>query len=219
MNIVLLGAPASGKGTQAKLIAKEYNLFHFQTGDLARDLAEKNERIKKIVNSGQLIPEEEMTLYAIDHLKEVRTNLNNILFEGFPRFVSQYEALENFLVTKGSKIDAVINLEISKEEAVKRISSRRICKKCNTVYNLMTNPPKQEGKCDCGGDLIQRDDDKPASIQVRFKYYQDNTKKLTDYLQKNEKLIQVDGERPIEDIFQDIVNKLKPIANENSPKN
>lgn len=209
MNLVLLGAPGSGKGTQAQLLAKRLGLFHFQTGELSRQLAKENKRIKDIVDSGKLIPQEEMTMYALDYLNKVKPDYKNILFEGFPRFVSQYEALEKFLQNKGNDIDSVITLDISKKEAVMRISSRRICKKCGEVYNLVTNPPPKKNTCGkCSGELYQRDDDNEKSVEVRFKYYRDNTKSLIDYLDRKNKLIRINGERPIEDIFQDTLKKL-----------
>lgn len=210
MNIVLLGAPASGKGTQAELLAKKFGLFLLQTGELSRDLAQKDARIKEIVESGKLIPQEEMTMYVLDYLHKQKTNLKDILFEGFPRFISQYEALEKFLKSKGDDIDAVISLDISQEEAIKRISSRRTCEKCGKVYNLVTNPPPA-GKCECGGNLVQRKDDLPESVKVRFGYYKENTKELIDCLDKKGKLIRVDGERPIEEIQKDLVKIIKGI--------
>lgn len=210
MNLVLLGAPGSGKGTQASLLAKKLKLFHFQTGELARHLAKKDKRIREIINTGKLIPQEEMTMYALDYLNEKNPDYRNILFEGFPRFISQYEALEKFLKSKGDDIDAVISLDISKNEAVSRISSRRICKKCGEVYNLITNPPPEKNICGkCGGELYQREDDNEKSVKVRFKYYEDNTKGLIDYLDRKKKLIRIDGERPIVEIFQDTLNRLE----------
>lgn len=208
MNIILLGAPASGKGTQAVLLSEKLKLFHFQTGELSRELAKKNKRIKEIVNSGKLIPEEEMTMYALDYLSKMRPTYKNVLFEGFPRFISQYEALEEFLKTKGDDIDFVVSLDIDEKEAIKRLSSRRTCGKCGEVYNVVTNPPEKEGYCECGGKLVQREDDKPKSIKVRFAYYKDNTKKLIDYLDKRKKLTRIDAARPIDVIFQDILSKL-----------
>lgn len=208
MNIVLLGAPASGKGTQAQMLSKKLNLFHFQTGELSRNLAKKDSRIRKIVESGQLIPEEEMTMYTLDYLKEVKPDFKNILFEGFPRFISQYQALEEFLKVKGDGIDTVISLDINEEEAVKRLSARRTCEKCGKVYNLTTNPPEKQGFCECKGKLVQRKDDRPESINLRFKYYEDNTKKLINYLDDKGILMRVDAARPIEVIFQDVLGKL-----------
>jgi adenylate kinase len=210
MNIVLLGPPGSGKGTQAEILAKKFKLYYLQTGELSRKLSENDARIREIVNSGKLIPQEEMTMYVIDFLKNEKPELKNILFEGFPRFISQYEALENFLRNRGDDIDAVISLDIDEESAIKRISSRRICEKCGEVYNLITNPPPATG-CKCGGKLVQRDDDKEESVKVRFDYYKENTKTLIDYLDAKGKLIRVDGDRPIDVISEDILARLKDI--------
>lgn len=213
MNIILLGAPASGKGTQADLLTREFGLYHLQTGQIARDLAKKDERIKQIIESGKLIPEEEMTMHVIDHLSNKKNNMKDILFEGFPRFISQYEALKNYLETKGDDIDKVFTLDISEDEAIKRISSRRICEKCGEVYNLVTNPPSGD-KCKCGGKLIQRADDKKEAIKVRFRYYEQNTKKLIDYLDQKGQVEHVDAERSIEEIFADIKKRIKAIYND-----
>jgi len=208
MNIILLGAPASGKGTQAELLAKKFGLYLFQTGDLSRRLAENDERIREIVSSGKLIPQEEMTMYVLDFLHGQGQGFKNILFEGFPRFVSQYEALEKFLESKGDGIDGVISIDISEEEAVKRISSRRICSKCGKIYNIVSNPALG-GVCECGGELVQRADDHPEAVKVRFKYYKENTKELIDYLDSKGKLIRVNGERPIEAIQTDLEKIVK----------
>ena len=209
MNLVLLGAPGSGKGTQAEMLAEKLGLFYLQTGSLARDWAEKDKRIKEIIESGKLIPEEQMTEYVMNYLEEKVPSGKNILFEGFPRFISQYEKYNEWLSSKGEKIDAVISLELQEEVAIKRLSSRRICKKCGEVYNLTTNPPSISDKCDkCGGDLIKRSDDNRDSIKVRFEYYRNNTKKLIDFLEARGQLVKVDADRPIEIIFKDILDKL-----------
>lgn len=216
MNIILLGPPGSGKGTQAEILAEKLDLYYFQTGRLSRELAKEDKRIKEIVDSGKLIPEEEMTMYVIDFLKEKKPDLEDILFEGFPRFISQYEALENFLRKKGDDIDAVISLDVSKDVAIKRISSRRICEKCGEVYNLITNPPPKDGKCKCGGKLIQRQDDKPESVKTRFEYYEADTKELIDYLDSKGKLIRINGEREIDEIAKDILKEIRKINGKNS---
>ncbi len=209
MNLILLGAPGSGKGTQAELLSKKFKLFYLQTGDLAREWAEKDHRIKEIVDSGRLIPEEEMSDYVMKYLEERVPRGGNILFEGFPRFISQYKKYEKWLRSKSEKIDAVISLDINEGEAIKRLSSRRICEKCGEVYNLITNPPPENGKCKCGGNLIQREDDNPESIRVRFKYYHDNTKKLIDYLDSLGRLVRVDAAEPIDSVFTAILAKLR----------
>ncbi len=207
MNIVLLGPPGSGKGTQAEMLSDHFNLYYLQTGDLARELAEKDTRINEIIDSGKLIPEEEMTAFVMKHLEKNVPEGRNILFEGFPRFVHQYQVYEKWLASKGEKIDKVILLDIAEEDVVKRLSARRICSKCDKVYNLITNPPP-EGKCECGGELVQRDDDNPNAIKVRFDYYRKNTKLLADYLKDKGSLIIIDANRPINVIFEEIVQKL-----------
>jgi adenylate kinase len=183
------------------------------TGDVARKLAETDSRIKKIIDSGKLIPAEEMTMHVLDFLKNEKPSLSNILFEGFPRFISQYKALDNFLKGKGDDIDAVISLEVPMEVAIRRISSRWICKGCGEVFNVETKPPRTPGICDrCGGKLIQRDDDKLDSIKTRFEYYIANTKELIAYVEKIGKLTRIDGDRSIEEIARDlerIVGSLK----------
>jgi adenylate kinase len=205
MNIVLLGSPASGKGTQAEILCREFNLFHLSTGDISRKLAETDPRIKDMINSGKLIPSEEMTMYVLDFLKTQKPDLKDILFEGFPRFITQYEALDNFLRGKGDDIDMVISLEVSEKVAIERISSRRVCETCGESYNIVTKSPRIDGVCDkCGGRLVQRKDDNPESVKVRFKYYQENTKELIDYLDEKGLLTKVDGERPIDEIASDL---------------
>ena len=215
MNIVLLGSPASGKGTQADLLCKKFNLYHLSTGEVARKLAEKDQRIKEIIDSGKLIPAEEMTMHVINFLSKEKPDLKNILFEGFPRFISQFEALSNFLITKGDNLDLVISLDVSQEEAIKRISSRRVCEACGENFNLITKPSKFPGKCDkCGSNLIQRKDDNEDSVKVRFEYYENNTKELIDYVEKMGKLTKVNGERPIDEIQKDLVEIVERVKNE-----
>ena len=205
MNIVLLGSPASGKGTQAEILCQKFGLFHLSTGDISRKLAMKDPRIKEIVDSGKLIPPEEITMHVLDFLEHEKPDLKNILFEGFPRFISQYEALANFLRSKGDDIDLVISLEVSQKAAVERISSRRVCENCGENFNMLTKPPKEDGICDkCGGKLMQRADDDPKSVEVRFQYYKDNTKELIDYLGEKGLLTRVNGERPIDEIAADL---------------
>lgn len=205
MNVVLLGSPASGKGTQAEILCRDFGLFHLSTGDISRKLAETDVRIAEMIDSGKLIPSEEMTMHVLDFLKTQKPDLTGILFEGFPRFINQYEALANFLRSKGDDIDLVISLAVSEKVAIERISSRRVCEKCGENFNSVTKPPKIEGICDkCGGDLIQRKDDNSESVKVRFQYYQENTKELIDYLDKKGLLTKVNGERPIDEIAQDL---------------
>ncbi len=213
MNIILLGAPASGKGTQATFLAKKFDLYLLQTGELSRKLAQTDPDIKKMYDAGKLIPHELVTMHVINFLSTEKPDLKNILFEGFPRFIPQYKALETFLKEKGDDIDLIVSIDISIAESVKRISSRRICSVCGKIYNLVTMPPTS-GKCDCGGELIQRSDDNPQSVKVRFKYYEDNTKELIDYLNRKGLLVSVNGERSVEEIQEDLVRLVSEVKNE-----
>jgi adenylate kinase len=216
MNIILLGPPGSGKGTQAEKLSTELNLFYLQTGSLAREWSKNDPKIKEIVDSGKLIPEELMTPYVMQYLETKVPEGKNILFEGFPRFINQYQQYEKWLGTKGQKIDAVISLDISEDSVVKRLSSRRICENCGEVYNLITNPPPEADVCHCGGPLIQRADDNPESIKVRFRYFHENTQQLINYLRQQNKVIGIDADRPIETIFNDIIDNLKNYERQNT---
>jgi adenylate kinase len=208
MNIILLGLPGSGKGTQAELLSGKFSLFYLQTGRLSRKWAKTDPEIKKITDSGRLIPEDKMTEFVHNFLEDKIPDGKNILFEGYPRYVTQYQFLEKWLNGKNEKIDAVVFLDISQKEAIKRLVSRRTCKKCGEVYNLITNPPKA-GICKCGGSLVQRKDDIPQAIKTRFLVYKENTKEVVDYAKDKGTLINIDADRPIDLIHKDIVSKLQ----------
>ena len=211
MNIALLGAPGSGKGTQAEYLAEEFGLFYLQTGKIARELAKKDSRIAEIVNSGELIPEKEMTGHVLNFVRENKPDMQNILFEGFPRFINQFEELENLLSVKGAKIDVVISLDISKEKAVGRLSTRRICSVCGEVYNLITNPPPSTKTCKCGGKLVQRRDDTREVIETRFEAYYKNTEKLINYLAEKGRLVRINGEQSIKEVQKSIKEALEKL--------
>ena len=140
MNLIILGPPGSGKGTQARLLASALGLFYFETGKFSRELAKKDPRIDEIINKrGELIPEEEMTSYVRESLEEKVPNAQKILFDGYPRFVTQYKFLESWLRGKNSKIDKVILLEVSEKEVIRRLSARRMVKETGLIPGI--NPP------------------------------------------------------------------------------
>lgn len=208
MILIIIGPPGSGKGTQANVLIERFNLYHFETGKFSRELTQINSRIKKIVEKGELIPEDEMTRYVKESLEENESVLENILFDGYPRFPTQYEDLKTWLGTKNSKIDKVIYLNVSDQEVIRRLSARRICEKCGEVYNLVTNPPKGENCDKCKGPLIQRDDDKPDVIRTRLANFHVNTDPMMQLMENDGILIRIDGERPIEVISRDLISKL-----------
>lgn len=209
MNIVLLGLPGSGKGTQADILAQKLGLFHFSAGELARELAKTDPRIEEIIASGALIPEEEMTEYVSEYLNKYAPTGNKIFFEGYPRFVSQYQYLKDWLAKKSKKIDRVIFLEISEDEVIKRLSTRRTCVKCERIYNLVTDPPPSPEICHCGGKLFQRDDDNPESIKKRFEAYRSSSQPLIDLLKSEGNLLVVDGSKSIPEVTADILAGIK----------
>ena len=210
MNIIVLGPPGSGKGTQSKKLSKELDMDYFGTGDFSRNLAEYNPRLKGIVESGDLIPEDEMTRYVGKYLEEKYDDVTNILFDGYPRFVSQYKFLKEWLEKRGSDKIVAIFLELSDDVVIKRLSSRRICEKCGKEYNLVTNPP-ENSHCDCGGDLVSRADDNPESIKERLVVYKENVEPLISYLESEGNLIKVNGDQSIKTITDEILLSLKKI--------
>jgi len=211
MNIILLGPQGSGKGTQAKFLSEKLGLFYIEAGAILREAAKENFQLDEMVNKkGELVPDELTLSILKTKLEKEKPDLTNLLFDGFPRSLTQYQLLKNWFSEKRAKIDKVILLEISEEETIRRLSARRICSKCGNVYNLITNPPPH-GKCVCGGELIQRKDDYPEAIKTRLSLYHQITSPLIDLLEKEGILVRVNGERPIEAISQDLLERLQGI--------
>lgn len=208
MNLVFLGPPGAGKGTIAKLLKEELKIAHISTGDLFRDNikreTELGKRVKEILASGALVPDE-VTIAMVDsRLKEGDAKSGYIL-DGFPRTVAQADALENM-----SSVDAVINFCLADEEILKRLSGRRVCKSTGRTYHIIYNPPKVEGIDDETGEaLIQRDDDKEEAIKHRLEVYQTSTAPLIDYYTKKGLIIDLDCSGKPEDITRTLVEKLK----------
>jgi len=208
MNIIILGPQGSGKGTQAKLLASKLGLFRAEAGNLIREEAKKDKRINEIINKqGKLIPHEEAFSIITKYVEENDPDLRNFILDGYPRSIRQYELLKGWLEDKNLKIDKVILLNTSEKESVRRLSARRICEKCGTVYNLITNPPPKGG-CRCGGELTQREDDRPEAIRKRLNEYKKQTMPVIDLFKKDRILMKVNGERPVEVIFKDILGRL-----------
>lgn len=213
MILILLGPPGSGKGTQAKLLSKKLKTFYFEAGRILRKKAkEKNKLGKKIdelVNKkGLLVPDSVMKMVLKDFF-EKKNLKKGVIFDGFPRSLSQYQLLEEFLSKKGLKIDKVFLLEVSDETIIFRLSQRRICPKCGLEYNLTTNPPKKDEVCDqCQVKLISRPDDTPKLIKNRLKIYRKETQPLIKEAEKNKILVRINGERKIKEIYQEILANL-----------
>ncbi|AEA47102.1 adenylate kinase [Archaeoglobus veneficus] len=215
MNLILLGPPGSGKGTQAKLIVEKYGIPQISTGDMLREAVAKGtelgKKAKEYMDKGQLVPDEVVIGIVKERLKQPDCDKGFIL-DGFPRTIAQAEALDKMLEELGKKIDAVINIQVPEEEVVKRIVNRRSCRNCGAVYHLIYKPPKEEGKCDkCGGELYQRDDDKEDTVRARYQVYREQTEPLIDYYQKKGLLYNIDGTKSIDDVFKDIEAILEKI--------
>jgi|Deesub1362B_J571_1020462.scaffolds.fasta_scaffold00166_59 adenylate kinase len=208
MNLILLGAPGAGKGTQAKLIVSKYNIPQISTGDMLREAVAKQTELgrkaKEYMDKGELVPDEVVIGIVKERLAQPDCEKGFIL-DGFPRTLKQAEALDGILDELGKKIDAVINVAVPEDEIVKRIVNRRTCKKCGAVYHLIYNPPKESGKCDkCGGELHQRDDDKEETVKERLRVYKAQTEPLIDYYSKKGLVYDVDGTKSIEGVFEEI---------------
>jgi adenylate kinase len=211
MNIVLLGPQGSGKGTQAQFIAEKFGLNYIEMGGIMRSIARSDNQYAKPVRDamakGQLVPDEFFRLVLWDHINRCDRN-KGFIFDGFPRNYPQYEQLKDMLLRFGIKIDKVILLDISESETIKRLAARRTCKVCGRVYNLMTNPPPANGKCECGGELYQREDDTPEATRTRLITYRELTMPVIEAARKEGLLVEIDGEKPIKEIHREIIEKL-----------
>jgi len=216
MNIVLLGPQGSGKGTQAKLLVDKFSLYYFEMGKFLRELAKTNPLVYEYQNKkGQLVPDD-VFFFAMKKLLEGKVKENNdLLLDGFPRNIRQYETLKNWFEQLGTKINKVIFINIPEEITIERLSGRRTCVKCGKIWNLNTTPtPPTPEKCECGGELVQRDDDKPEQIKLRLNEYHKNTEPLLDLFKKENILVEVDGNRPINTIAKDLQEVVEKTRND-----
>jgi len=213
VNLVLLGAPGAGKGTQAKFIAKKYNTPHISTGDMLRAaIADKTMlgiKAKGYMDKGELVPDEVVVGIVKERLLEEDCKMGFIL-DGFPRTVFQADALKKALAGEGKKLGLVLNVEVSEDELIKRLTGRRSCKECGKVYHIIFNPPKNGDVCDvCGGELYQRDDDTVETVNNRLKVYREQTLPLIDYYRKEGLLKNVDGVKPVADVERSVIAVLE----------
>lgn len=212
MNIIILGPQGSGKGTQAELIVDKYGFFYMEMGDYLRDLAKSDPNIDKVVNErGKLLPDDQVFTLMSVYVGGKVPERDNILFDGYPRSVKQHRLLKSWLGDKGKKVNKAIVLELREEESIKRLSARRIDKHTGAVYNLITNPP---GSGVNPKNLYQREDDAPDAIRQRLKAYYSTTEPLVKVFENERILLRINADRPIKEIFRDIVSEL----GKNEPK-
>lgn len=204
--VILLGPPGSGKGTQAKLLSEALTIPQISTGDIFREHMQNNTplglKAKEYINAGKLVPDDLVLEMLQERLKDNDTK-KGFLLDGVPRTIQQAEALEKTIFKDSNLL--VVNLLVDDDVIVKRADGRLICKQCGAIYNRYFSPPKKEGICDkCGGPLYHREDDKPEVVRERLRVYRDQTSPLIDFFQKKYGLINVDGNRPAEIVFEEL---------------
>ncbi len=212
MNLIFLGPPGAGKGTYAKRVVEKYSIPHISTGDIFREAIAKGtelgKKVQDIVNSGNLVPDELTNALVEERLQQPDCDKGFIL-DGYPRTLNQAQALDNMLTRMGRVLTGALYFEVDEETVVQRISTRRVCSKCGKVYNLITLPSKVEGICDdCGGHLIQRDDDKEDVVRGRFRVYIEKTSPLIEYYRNQNKLFTLDGRKSVEEVMKMLFNIL-----------
>lgn len=206
--IIMLGAPGAGKGTQAKQIADKYGVPHISTGDISVPTLKRNrtwQKAKEYMDQGLLVPDELTCDLVMDRIQQDDCK-NGFILDGFPRTIPQAEALTAALEKIGQKMDYAIDVDVPDENIVNRMSGRRACLNCGATYHIVSIPTKVEGICDrCGSPVVLRDDDKPETVQKRLSVYHEQTQPLIDYYKAQNILKTVDGTQPMEKVFADIV--------------
>ena len=212
MNIILMGLPGAGKGTQAAEIVKQFPIPHISTGDMFRkaikDETNLGKEAKSYMDRGELVPDEVTVGIVKERISEDDAK-KGFLLDGFPRTIDQAESLSQIMSELDREIDAVINIEVPEEELMNRLTGRRICEKCGTTYHLVFNPPKVDGICDIdGGKLYQREDDNPETVSNRLSVNVKQSKPILEYYNEKGVLKNIDGSKDIEEVTNDVIDIL-----------
>lgn len=212
MRLILMGPPGSGKGTQAAFISRELEIPHISTGDMFRkaisDSTPLGSKAKEYLDSGRLVPDE-ITIGIVKERLAESDCRQGFLLDGFPRTVAQAEALDEILKGMNIELDAVIDIQVPREEILKRLTGRRMCRECGASYHVVFSPPAEAGCCDkCGGELYQRQDDTEETINKRLDVYHEQTQPLIDYYAKQGLLKNINGNQEIQQVLKDIGESL-----------
>ena len=212
MNIILMGLPGAGKGTQASEIVKKFPIPHISTGDMSRkaikDETDLGKEAKSYMDRGELVPDEVTVGIVKERISEDDAK-KGFLLDGFPRTIDQAEALNDIMSDLNRDIDAVINIEVPEEELMNRLTGRRICPKCGTTYHLVFNPPKEDGVCDLDGEkLYQREDDNPETVANRLNVNVKQSKPILSFYDEKGLLKNIDGSKDINKVTEDVISIL-----------
>jgi len=213
VNLLIMGPPGAGKGTQAEVLVKELKITHISTGDMFRNAikegTEMGKRAKEYMDKGDLVPDQVVIGMVKDRLSQPDCR-QGFLLDGFPRTVEQAKALDATLKELGIKLDGVVNIVVPLDKLMARLTGRRVCKGCGASYHVLFNPPQAEGRCNsCGGELYQRTDDNEESVGTRLKAYEDKTQPLIDYYRGQGVLLNINGDQEIKLVLEDILKTLK----------
>lgn len=212
MHVILLGAPGSGKGTQAGLAAEKLGISHVASGDLFRAAVDRGDdlgnQVKSYMEKGLLVPDEVTIKMIMQRISEPDC-ARGFMLDGFPRTLGQAKALDGAMGERGVEIDRVIYINVATEELVRRLGGRFICRDCQAPYHMVSSPPKTAGKCDkCDGELYQRADDNPETVRKRIDVYLAETAPLIDYYRASNKLVEISGEGDINSIAASLIGAI-----------
>ncbi|MDA1009892.1 MAG: adenylate kinase [Chloroflexi bacterium] len=216
MRLILLGLPGAGKGTQAKVLAKENGLLHISTGDMFREAAADGTdlglKAQEYMTRGELVPDEVTIGMLLERIEKPDASVG-LMLDGFPRTIPQAEALDRALAGQGSQIDAVLYIKVPESDLMARLTGRWSCPQCGAIYHSQSKPPKQAGVCDeCGATLTQRADDQPATVEARLATNRAWTEQLADFYGKQGKLHDIDGTGAPDDITQRLLKALDGVS-------
>ncbi len=213
MNLIFMGPPGAGKGTQAERVVAEFGIPHISTGDAFRIAMKQGTplglKAKEFVDAGLLVPDD-VTIGIVRERLQQQDCREGFMLDGFPRTISQAEALDEIVAALETRIDHVVNLKVGRELLLDRLTGRRICRSCGATYHVMFNPPAKEGVCDrCGGELYQRSDDTQEKVGTRLDEYINKTAPLLEYYRNKNLLRELNGEKEIDEVTSDLLGILR----------